>query len=38
MLVDASVNSSLDIVLPIRTNVGKDMFLTSPFVPISELL
>ena len=35
-LVDASVNSSLDVVLPIRTNVGKEKFLTFPFVGLSK--
>lgn len=31
-LVEASVNSSLDLVLPIRTNVGKELFIAFPFV------
>ncbi|XP_066930294.1 uncharacterized protein [Clytia hemisphaerica] len=35
-LVEASVNSSLDLVLPIRTNVGKELFIAFPFVGLVE--
>lgn len=31
-MVEASMNSSLDIVLPIRSSVGKDMFIAFPFI------
>lgn len=34
--VQASVHSSVDVVLPVRTNVGKDYFLTSPYVQICK--
>ena len=31
-MVEASMNSSLDIILPIRSSVGKDLFIAFPFI------
>ena len=36
-LVHASVNSSLDIVLPLRTNLGKTSFITFPYVGLGNI-
>lgn len=35
-LVQASVNSSLDIVLPLRTDLGKTSFITFPYVGLGS--
>jgi len=37
-LVQASVNSSLDIVLPLRTSLGKKSFWTFPYVGLGIML
>ena len=35
-MVESSVNSSLDLVFPIRSSVGKDMFIAFPFIGLGE--
>ena len=35
-MVEASVNSSLDLVLPVRLSVGKEMFIAFPFIGLGK--
>lgn len=36
-LVEKSVNSSFDMVLPIRTSLGKDFYLAFPFINLGKI-